>query len=118
VLTPAVYAPHSLSARRRRVDAITVATHAKPSLGEPSEREWSGVEADEAEGETAALNGRQIRAPFSPEVELRTVAQSLPSPSNLSSTISRLVPSRNNPDGYAQVPSTVHSDRTSSMEDR
>lgn len=83
---------------------------------EPSDRDWGGVEGDDTEGETVALNGRQIRGPFSPEVELRTPTQSLTSPTPLSSTMSLLVPSRTNADGYAQVPSKV-SDRISAAEE-
>jgi len=107
-----------LSGRRRRVDTIAAAIDARPPAvsNEPSDRDWGGVEGDDTEGETVALNGRQIRGPFSPEVELRTPTQSLTSPTPLSSTMSLLVPSRTNADGYAQVPSKV-SDRISAAEE-
>eukprot|EP00967_Tisochrysis_lutea_P018482 scaffold20941_cov34-Tisochrysis_lutea.AAC.1 len=69
---------------------------------------WSRIEGDDNEGELDALTWRQMRAPFTPEMELRTPSVSLKTlQDERSDSLSSLGPSMAIEDAYAQVPDTV-----------
>mmetsp|Transcript_25278 Transcript_25278/g.69638 ORF Transcript_25278/g.69638 Transcript_25278/m.69638 type:complete len:425 (+) Transcript_25278:662-1936(+) len=92
--------------RRRRREAIAAAM--EPKLPNAHILGWSRIEGDDNEGELDALTWRQMRAPFTPEMELRTPSVSLKTlQDERSDSLSSLGPSMAIEDAYAQVPDTV-----------